>query len=114
MNDESAAAFNSALCTLRSSLLFECSRHGARFENECDVRDFAALTLSQKVEENRGGRAVAVPEVARAHALAELEPGGLRGRGAVEDLHFVFGCEVFRVHLAYLCSFGSGSRPSRK
>src|SRR4051812_28713455 len=77
-------------------LSFECSRDGARFEDECDVGDFAALTFAYEVEENRGGRAVAVPEVARTHALAELKPGGLRGRGAVEDLHFVFCREVFR------------------
>src|ERR1044072_4249906 len=68
--------------------LFECSRDGARFEHERDFGDFAALTLADEVEEYGRGRAVAVPDVARAHALAERVASGLGGRGAVEDLHF--------------------------
>src|ERR1700749_2540318 len=79
-------------------LSLECSRHGARFEDERDFGDFAALTLADEVEEYGRGRAVAVPGVARAHALAERVARGLGGRGAVEDLHFIFCGEVFRVH----------------
>src|SRR5205085_11026108 len=47
---------------------------------------------------------VAVPDVAWRHALAQMEARGLRRRGRVEELHFVFGGEVFRVHPFYSCS----------
>src|ERR1043165_3268490 len=103
-------------------LSFECSRYAVNLEDERDVGDFAALALADEVEKYGGGGAVAVPDVARRHALAERVAGGLGGCGRVEDLHFVLGGEVFRVHpftlapsaTAYLCSFGRGSRPSRK
>src|SRR3954469_7674568 len=76
----------------------ERSRDRVDFEDEGDLGDFAPFSLAEKVEEDGGGGGVSVPDVARAHALAESEAGGLGGRGGVEDLHVVFGGEVFRVH----------------
>src|SRR5436305_1212072 len=82
-----------------SFIPFKCSRHAVNLKHERDVGDLAALLLTQQVEEYGGGGAVAVPDVARRHALAQMEARGLGRRRAVEDLHFVFGGEVFRVHL---------------
>src|SRR5437016_5927015 len=74
------------------------SGHAVNLKHERDVCDLAALLLPQEVEEDGGGGAVAVPDVARGHALAERVAGGLGGCRRVEDLHFVPGGEVFRVH----------------
>src|ERR1043165_2648179 len=102
----SAFCFHFLLHPSAFILSFECSRHAVNLEDERDVGDFAALALADEVEEDGGGGAVAVPDVALRHALAERVACGLGCRGRVEDLHFVLGGEVFRVHPFTLAPYG--------
>src|SRR5438105_13183668 len=65
------------------------SGHAVNLKHERDVCDLAALLLPQEVEEDGGGGAVAVPDVARCNALAESVACCLCGCWRHVDLNFV-------------------------